>query len=79
MLETLKKTYPEIKVSIELFLVKSLDLVWKLIRNSWNLSRNDLIRHLQKKTIVNSNVEVILASRNVKQVTTVTELPCPSL
>ena len=38
--------------------IDKLDLVWKLLRNSWNLSKDDLIRHFNKKTIVNSNVEV---------------------
>ena len=36
--------------------IEKLDLVWKLMRNSWNLSRDDMIRHPKNNTIVNSNV-----------------------
>ena len=37
--------------------IAKLDLVWKLLRNSWNLSKDDLIQHLKNNTIVNTNVE----------------------
>merc|ERR1711991_1179118 len=38
--------------------IEKFNIVWKLIRNSWNLSKSDLISHLKKKTMLNSNVDV---------------------
>ena len=38
--------------------IRKLDLVWRLIRNSWSLSKKDIISLIRDGTLVNVNVDV---------------------